>query len=98
MKLQLVAQVVFVLWLVRDLAVGWTGSGLPALGGTIGYTIFDLRLWLLATTLGLRVGKWVQNAGAVFQLATFAVVGDVHARPHVTRTRWLHRSHCTRSE
>ena len=48
MKLQLVAQVVFVLWLVRDLAVGWTGSGLPALGGTIGYTIFDLRLWLLA--------------------------------------------------
>lgn len=29
---------------------------------------------VVVTTLGLRVGKWVQNAGAVFQLATFAAL------------------------
>ena len=29
---------------------------------------------IIVTTLGLRTGKWVQNAGAVFQLATFAAL------------------------
>lgn len=29
---------------------------------------------VIVTTLGLRVGKWVQNAGAIFQLATFGAL------------------------
>ena len=29
---------------------------------------------VVVTTLGLRIGKWVQNAGAVFQLATFSAL------------------------
>jgi amino acid transporter len=29
---------------------------------------------MIVTTLGLRIGKWVQNGGAVFQLATFAAL------------------------
>jgi amino acid transporter len=29
---------------------------------------------VVVTTLGLRVGKWVQNAGAIFQIATFAAL------------------------
>jgi hypothetical protein len=51
MKLLLVAKVVLVLWIIRDIVVSLTSfpfNGIiPAIGGTIGYVVLDVRAWLL---------------------------------------------------
>src|SRR5437660_502774 len=49
----------------------WMGSNRGVIAIVTGTLTIGL---VVVTTLGLRVGKWVQNAGAVFQLATFAAL------------------------
>jgi len=49
----------------------WMGSNRWSIAIVTGTLTIGL---VVVTTLGLRVGKWVQNAGAVFQLATFAAL------------------------
>lgn len=48
MKLHLVAKAVLILWLVRNFAVIFPTYGL---GGFIGYTVADIRVWLLVIGL-----------------------------------------------
>ncbi len=49
----------------------WIGANKWCIGGVS----LALAVGLIAvTTLGLRIGKWVQNAGALFQIATFAAL------------------------
>lgn len=49
----------------------WMGSSRWSIAIVTGILTIGL---VVVTALGLRVGKWVQNAGAVFQLATFAAL------------------------
>src|SRR5271165_3658015 len=49
----------------------WIGASRWCIAGVTLTLTFGL---VVVTTLGLRVGKWVQNFGAVFQLATFGAL------------------------
>lgn len=55
---------------------GWVGSSWPLLGASV---ILTAGMMLVAT-LGLRVGKWVSNAGSVF---TVLILGLLVVLPHL---------------
>jgi hypothetical protein len=53
-KLLLVAKVVLVLWIIRDVVVSYGSLGgiehsgiAGVIGGSIGYVLFDVRVWML---------------------------------------------------